>query len=247
MRLFNKKPKDDREQLVLEAGFPQMAGKGYREILRGLESAGPASWYLEIGSRSGTSLSDRNCNFIAVDPEFALSTKVFNSAEAQLFFQEESDAFFERNLLQTAGIVPDLAFIDGMHLIDYVLRDFRNTERAMSAEGVIALHDVLPFNSKMTVHDPDALSKLSGWTGDVWKIIPILQKWRPDLALEVVGAPKTGLLVVRNLDPKNTTLFDKEKEILDAYLAVELSSYGPPNFFGSFDIIDPATYLASLV
>ena len=42
--------------------------------------------------------------------------------------------------------VVDLAFIDGMHLAEYVLRDFINTERYTHAASVIVVDDMLPRN-----------------------------------------------------------------------------------------------------
>lgn len=232
--------------MLPEAGFPSLTGPGYRDVLKGIERQLSAKWYLEIGSRSGTSLADRTCNFVAIDPEFALSANAFNASAAQLFFQEESDTFFQRGFLKAAGIVPDFAFIDGMHLIDYLLRDFRNTEAAMEPGGVISLHDVLPFNRAMTINDVGALDRITAWTGDVWKIIPILQRWRPDLKLKVVGAPKTGILVVRNLDPDNTALVDAKAEIDAAFLNTGLDDFGVQALFDSFDLVAPEAYIAEL-
>ena len=42
--------------------------------------------------------------------------------------------------------------------------------------------------------------------GDVWKIMPILARHRPDLELSVIDAAPSGMAVVRNLDPKNMVL-----------------------------------------
>ncbi len=244
MPLFKRK--SSRRKMLHAPGFPQISGAGYRSVLAGLETQVAPDWYLEIGSRTGSSLKDRKCSFVAVDPEFKLVPDVFNASRAQLFFQEESDTFFEGGFLARAGISPQLAFIDGMHLIDYVLRDFRNTEAAMAAGGVIALHDILPFNAEMTTRELSALDEIDAWTGDVWKIIPILQKYRPDLVLEVVGAPRTGILVVRNIDPNNRTLFDAEHEIFADFLELDMADYGPDAFFGAFELQDPDRYIASL-
>ncbi|WP_341863001.1 hypothetical protein [Gymnodinialimonas sp. 57CJ19] len=241
-----KKQRATREKMLYSEGFPTAERPSYRAVLSALEMQLQAEWYLEIGSRTGTSLADRTCNFIAVDPDFSLGNNVFNKSETQFFFQEESDKFFARDFLSINKIVPELAFVDGMHLIEYILRDFRNAEASMSSDGVIALHDILPFNTRMTTRDLTALDKLDAWTGDVWKIIPILQRWRPDLTLEVIGAFKTGLLVVRNLDPNNRVLFDAETDILGAFQGTELSDYGPKTLFDSFELTAPATYIAAI-
>lgn len=245
MAWFKKRP-PTRKKMAYSEGFPRAARPSYRAVLNALETQLNVEWYLEIGSRTGTSLADRACNFIAVDPDFLLGNNVFNSSAAQFFFQEESDTFFARDFMAANQIVPELAFVDGMHLIEYVLRDFRNAEAAMAPDGVIALHDILPFNTEMTTRDLSALDQLDAWTGDVWKIIPILQRWRPDLTLEVIGAWKTGLLVVRGLDPSNRVLFDAEEEILRTFQEVDLADYGPETLFGTFELHPAEAYIASL-
>ena len=57
-----------------------------------------------------------------------------------------SDAFFAgprpRELF--GGHPVDLAFIDGMHLFEFALRDFSNVEALAGPGTVIVLHDCLP-------------------------------------------------------------------------------------------------------
>jgi hypothetical protein len=244
MRLFKKK--STTEEMRRAPGFPSLSGASYREVLNALESALSPEIYFEIGSRSGTSLKDRSCSFVAIDPEFQLGGKVFNEAPMQLFFQMTSDAFFEGGFADRMAMRPKLSFIDGMHLIEFVLRDFRNIEALSDPDGAIALHDVLPFNNEMTTRDVSVLETASAWTGDVWKIIPILQEFRPDLTLDVIGAPRTGLLVVRNLDCKNRILFDAEDEILARFQEMDIRDYGAKTFFDAFTIADPAEFIQTL-
>jgi hypothetical protein len=62
---------------------------------------------------------------------------------------------------------------------------------------VILVHDVLPKDAETSVRTP-----IEGhWTGDVWKILPILRKTRPDLTLEVIECNPSGLLVISGLKP----------------------------------------------
>ena len=44
---------------------------------------------------------------------------------------------------------PDIAFLDGMHRAEYLLRDFMNTERFSHERTLILLHDCLPVNARM--------------------------------------------------------------------------------------------------
>ena len=73
---------------------------------------------------------------MAVDPEFAVTADVFNSARQMHFMQQTSDAFFASGFLGKLGIVPDFAFIDGMHLFEFALRDFINVEKHATADTV---------------------------------------------------------------------------------------------------------------
>jgi predicted O-methyltransferase YrrM len=57
-----------------------------------------------------------------------------------------SDEYFSRPdpLALTGGQPFDLAFIDGLHLLEFALRDFINTERFSTPTSVIVFDDVLP-------------------------------------------------------------------------------------------------------
>ncbi|MFT4039799.1 MAG: hypothetical protein QM692_16600, partial [Thermomicrobiales bacterium] len=49
------------------------------------------------------------------------------------------------------------------------------------------------------------------WVGDVWKIVPCLRAYRPDLALTLVDTPPSGLLALRRpeqVDPALETHYD---------------------------------------
>jgi capsular polysaccharide biosynthesis protein len=129
-----------------------------------------------------------------------------------MIFQLTSDEFFRTHDLRAVlGDQPvDLAFIDGMHLFEFTLRDFIQLERASSADGVIAIHDCYPPNA-----DVAARERKSGfWTGDVWKLILCLKQYRPDLNVAVVDVPPSGLGIVTKLDPNSTLLQDAYDSIV---------------------------------
>ncbi|MEM1036770.1 MAG: class I SAM-dependent methyltransferase [Pseudomonadota bacterium] len=157
-------------------------------------------------------MSLSKCRSIGVDPAYHITSSI--TAPARLF-RITSDKFFEdeaqsSRLLRT-GI--DLSFIDGMHLSEYVLRDFINVEKWCNPEGVIVIDDVLPEQMEMAARDRE----YNAWCGDVYKLIPALRKYRPDLEVRVfeafIGPYRKGLAVIKNLDPKNTTLSEKYDEI----------------------------------
>jgi hypothetical protein len=184
-------------------------------------------------------------NFIAIDPEFCIRQDVFNKSSAMLFFQQTSDAFFESNFLQNACITPNLAFIDGMHLFEFALRDFMNLEKSMKKNGVICFHDVCPFSYEMTTRDLDQLKQGLPWTGDVWKTIQILLEMRPDLHIDIIDAHKTGIAVVTNLNASDTTLCDRYDELIRRYEPVELKNIGAAAYYGKFKLVSAGEYIAA--
>ena len=129
---------------------PEINGLRYFRLLNRLHRKLTPDWYLEIVTFTGKSLALARCNTIAVDPEFKIKFPVVNSSGSQMFFfQQTSDAFFESGFIKKNKIAIDFAFLDGMHLFEYLLRDFIATEKVMSKDGVIALHDCCPTTEHM--------------------------------------------------------------------------------------------------
>lgn len=234
--LTGKKKKKGK---VPDPGFPEITGQHYLTTLVDIVTGLDADWYLEIGSRSGTSLAKIPCNFVAIDPEFQIANPVFQSARQMHFFQMTSDDFFADGFLGRAGITPDVAFIDGMHHFEYALRDFLNCEAAMGRDGVIILHDVCPSTAVMASRDMAELHALRPWTGDVWKVVLALLDHRPDLSVHILDAAKTGLCVVHGLDPANTILRDNLDAILAQYMDHDLGRMGPDTLYGRLPL-EPA-------
>jgi hypothetical protein len=231
---FQRKP---RRGYHIDSGFRKCEGPYYTETLQAISKEIQPEWYLEIGTRDGRSLRAINTNFIAVDPKFAITKNTLNAAKQFFFFQETSDAFFQRDFMRLNNIQPGLAFIDGMHLFEFVLRDFINIEKAMDPDGAICLHDVLPFNADMTTRNIDYLEKLKlPWTGDVWKILPIFKKYRPDLEITILDSRPTGLGLVRNLDPESRVLSEQYGEIIQDFTALEISGFGIEEYYSLYRI-----------
>lgn len=227
MRLF-RKPKARTEGSHQDPGFPVNDGESYLDVIDRLEAKLQPSLYLEIGSRSGTSLARRSCSYIAIDPQFAIRANVFNTATHQFFFQQTSDDFFASQFLERQGWMPELAFIDGMHLFEFVLRDFLNCEARMAPHGAICLHDMAPFNADMTTRDLSYIKRGAAWTGDVWKLLVALADLRPDLKIELLSARKTGLAVISNLAPGNRVLNDDLDDIVQRYQGLDFDAIGGP-------------------
>src|SRR6185295_13014640 len=99
--------------------------------------------YLEIGTRDGASLALSRTRSVAIDPAFAVKHEI--RCDVALY-KQTSDEFFARpdpmEHFGSDGRI-DLAFIDGMHLFEFALRDFMNVEQHATATSVIVFDDML--------------------------------------------------------------------------------------------------------
>ena len=227
-----------------KAGFRRCVGQRYTEFLDQLHIDLMFDWSMEIGCRAGRTFGPTRSNTIAVDPFFKAEQNIINAKKRLFVFQETSDDFFAHDFLKTMKIKLSFAFLDGMHLFEFLLRDFLNTEANSRPDGVIALHDCLPFKPQMLTRDLDNLPR-GPWTGDVWKLIPILQKYRPDLKITALDARPTGLVLVSNLKPTDKTLSKNYDKIIAEWETVDLVEYGAAKFNDSFERVDPQTYAAN--
>lgn len=232
------------ELAATEETYPRCEGMRYTDFLTRLHQAMVFDWYLEVGCRGGRTFAPVRGPTIAVDPFFKAEINIIGAKPKLFVFQQTSDDFFASGVLKALGVKLSFAFLDGMHLIEYLLRDFINTEANATPGSVIALHDCLPFNSTMLSRDLENLPR-GPWTGDVWKIIPILQRYRPDLKLTILDAKPTGLVLVSNLAPRNTALKRNLGAILAEWVPVDLPDYGGARFYDSFEQISTADFVAA--
>ncbi len=222
--------------------FRKAEGVGYYRFLTELHRTHLFDWYMEIGCRLGRSFAPVRGPTIAVDPFFRIETNVIETKPELHIFQRTADDFFATGFLDRLGVRLSLSFLDGMHLFEYLLRDFLNTERRSRPDGVIALHDCCPFSHGMTTRDLENLPE-GAWTGDVWKLIPILRDYRPDLTLTVLDCGPTGLVLVSGLAPDNVVLRDRYDEIVARFSDVSLEQYGLGAFYDLFDFVDARGFM----
>lgn len=165
--------------------------------------------YLEIGIRNGSSLALAKCRSVGIDPAYNITAEL--SAHVSLF-RTTSDEYFSRPspLAVIDGERFDLTFIDGMHLFEFALRDFINAERSSRRTSVIVFDDVLP----RTVDEAARKRHTLAWTGDVYPMIEVLARYRPEVSTILVDTEPTGLFLVLGLDPADTVLADHYDEIL---------------------------------
>jgi hypothetical protein len=181
----------------------------YLEFLKRVHELLEPPTYLEIGIRHGDSLALARSTAAGIDPAYELRTEIPGDTA---LFEETSDEYFDRqDVLEPFGGRPiSLAFIDGMHLVEFALRDFINVERHADWTSVVVFDDVLPQEVKEAARR--RTTRL--WTGDVYKIADIFMRHRPDLICLRIGTSPTGLLLVLGLDSQSTVLDERYDDIL---------------------------------
>jgi hypothetical protein len=198
----------------------KLPGEDYLVWLRRLHERLRPRTYLEIGVDAGRTLGLARPPTIAVgvDPAPAQAQALPLSAQTRVFAME-SDAFFaSRDVAREFGHSSiDLAFIDGLHLFEQALKDFIHVERHTASDSVVLFHDCLPLTGETATRD----RRTGFWTGDVWKIVPILERSRPDLTVFVIATYPTGLGVVTRLDPTSRVLDSRFEEIVAEFIPKE--------------------------
>lgn len=219
---------DAGDLLFLLAAEREMPGEDYYHWLRLFHRWVTPATYVEIGLGHGRSLAlaGPETKAIGIDPYqgFWKNLNYVSPHAPATLFPLTSDDFFAQHDLASVLAQPtfDLAFIDGLHLFEQVLKDFINLERYARKDSVVLIHDCLPIAPIVAERE-----RCTGfWTGDVWRIIPCLKTFRPDLKLITIPTKPSGLGVVTNLDASSTVLSDSYDEIVEYYLNLNC----PANF-----------------
>lgn len=230
------------------------------DFLRELHALTKPGNYLEIGVNDGRSLALSRVPTIGVDPAFKITVPI--RCDVQLV-KATSDDFFARedpihhlrsgrNPLRNmrrgrplfghwwGSTTLDLAFIDGLHVFEFALRDFMNVERFSRWSTVIVFDDMLPRNVDEAARDRHT----GDWAGDVYKVIPVLRKYRPDLIVIPVDTTPTGVLVVLGADPTNTVLRERYDEIITTWATPDPQAV-PTEILERHGAADPERLLAS--
>lgn len=218
-----------------ELAADDLTGTHYIATLARLHAELQPSSYLEIGSRKGESAAVARCHSIVIDPDLSKLRNIMDGKPSLAAYQMTSDAFFRRHATDLPKRPLDLVFLDGMHLFEYLLRDFYNVERFCSAASIVAMHDCIPTDVEMAGRDNAATKRTldrhrDWWAGDVWKMVPILKRFRPDLSIFALDAAPTGLVIVTNLDPASRVLRQNEDIICAEWKEVALREYGLQRF-----------------
>jgi capsular polysaccharide biosynthesis protein len=215
---------------VIES-LPPLTGANYLEVLRLFHQELRPLTYMEIGTLTGESLKSVGCPTIAIDAQFELEGNVVGRKQLCHFYQMRSDLFFKQyDPRAILGHQLDAAFLDGMHLCEFTLRDFANVERHSRQNSVVFIHDCLPLEFLICgrVHRQESVDpgRRGWWQGDVWRVILALKRRRPDLRITMLDAQPTGLACITNLNPASDVLFARYAEIVDEMHSWALEDIG---------------------
>lgn len=194
--------------LLANIRFP---GERYVEVLSRLHGELRPKNYVEIGVASGKTmvLARPDCRRIGIDPAPSLTAGV--APEVAIYRMKSADFFAQHDLAALLDGAPlELAFIDGMHLFENVIEDFASLERYCSRDSTLLIHDCLPLNAVVAART----RQTTFWAGDVWRVLPILRRFRPDLAISAIACAPSGLAVVRRLDPNSDVLVKQREQVM---------------------------------
>jgi hypothetical protein len=230
-----------------EDRIPPLTGLRYLNVLAALHELLQPQAYLEIGVAGGDTLRLAQCASLAIDPDMHLTPDVVGRKPCCLLFQSTSDAFFAQHdpvrLLQRPV---DLAFLDGMHWYEYLLRDFANAERCCEPDSVIVLHDCVPTDIYMARREQwdETQRRLApspdSWTGDVWKTLLLLRRYRPDLQIHCFDSDGTGLVLITHLDPRSPVIAEHYDAMVAEVATLTLRAYGLRRYVDELQLQDTA-------
>ncbi len=189
----------------------------YYKLLARLHAHLRPRTYVEIGVRTGRSLTLARWSLnVGVDPELEIYEPIDRRTK---LYPLSSDEFFEKVNVreELAGQPVDLAFIDGMHLFEFALRDFIHLEGCCARESIIVVHDCFPVDRITSARE----RVTEVWTGDIWKLVVCLKKYRPDLRIATIDVPPSGLGVIGRLDPRSNLLASSYESLCEEFIALD--------------------------
>jgi len=186
----------------------KMGYKSYLEI--GL-SDNPKAPYRMIEIENKTSI-DMNPN---TKPDFCISSDQF------FVSLNDGKTCFDSNYKW------DVIFIDGNHLAFQVYEDLCNSIEHLDDDGVIFLHDSLPWSYDMTIewHVGNRMATCQ----DAWKVIEYCLKNREDLDICTLEENGGGLGVVKKRKTPRQDMLDKNYNRFYQYCVYETDTNNKMN------------------
>ncbi len=199
----------------------ELPGEDYLHVLARVHAYVRPATYVEIGVARGKSLAllRAGTRAVGIDPEPRLERPPGPSTR---IFAETSDEFFARHDLtaELGGERVRMAFIDGLHHFDFALRDFMNLEPHCEPDSLIFVHDCHPLDERTAAREQTT----AFWSGDVWRLVGLLKRHRPDLSIHTIATRPTGLGLITRLDPASRVLRERLPGLLAEGLATGFDS-----------------------
>lgn len=207
--------------------------------------------FLVLGAREGGPLRGVACPAVLVDAVFApTETDILLNGRARTsFVRKSTDAFFADG--DAAALLPGgagVTLIDGVPVFEAALRDLIAAEAHAAPGGVILVTGIAPATPRQAMRvrtvaragdEPDDMVEM--WLGDVWKLIAVLTRFRPDLRLRWADVTPGGVLIVDQLDPANRTLADQRDAIIAEFIRYGLDEAAIDTMRASVPMIDSAS------
>lgn len=199
----------------------ELPGEDYLRVLASAHASVRPQTYIEIGVATGDSfrLARPETRAIGIDPAPRLKAPL---GPRQTVFAESSDEYFARRdpVADLGGRRVQMAFIDGLHLFENALRDFIHLEAIAEADSLIFVHDCYPLDERTSTRE----RQTAFWSGDVWRLIALLKRHRPDLAVRTIAARPTGLGLITRLDPRSRVLAERFDALIEEGLSLSFES-----------------------
>ena len=210
--------RDSVYRLMQLLSMLRMPGPPYSAVLKSIQDWLRPRTYVEIGVATGDSLAlvAPGSRVIGIDPAPRIDRPL---PPGIAIYAETSDDFFAQHDLRDllGGLPVDLAFIDGMHLFEFALRDFINLERHCDPGATILMDDCCPLDRRCAARERSTHL----WSGDVWRLVPALRKYRPGLRIHTIATAPAGLCVIRGLDPASRVLSDNYDAVVGEFGALD--------------------------
>ena len=201
-----------------------LAGEPYSHLLKRVHEHFRPRTYIEIGIQFGMTFTLAGADTLAIGVDPAPQVEDRLPPNARIFAMTSNEFFASHDLRkELAGKPLDIGLIDGMHLFEYALRDYINLERNSVPETTILLHDCYPLDEMTSARQ----RATEFWTGDVWKLIVCLKKYRSDLQIHTLAAPPSGLVVIRRLNPASTVLSEQFDAICKEFVPMPYAALQP--------------------
>lgn len=209
------------------------------EFLTSLHAVLRPRTYLETGVNLGQSMTLSRVPSIGIDPAFTIRSEILTDVHLA---KTTSDEFFARRhpLAHLRTPIVDLAFVDGMHLAEYALRDYLAVERFTAPTSVVVFDDMLP----RSIDEAARHRHTRAWTGDVYKAAAALRRYRPDLIVLDVDTAPTGVGVVLLPDASRGGVLPEYDEWLDTAVCPDPQAV-PEDVLTRRHAVDPKRLLAS--